>query len=399
VTVGRFDARSCRIVLTDAAAACVQPPLLADGALPAAVVEDAVLGTAVPRAGVPARAGADGWAVAPAAAGLGAAGLEGAAAGVACDAGALAPPGTATERVVTAGVVTAGVVMAGVVVAGVVPTGAVAVGVVTAGVVTAGTVAVGAVTAGTVGVGIVGVGTVGVGRVGVGRVGVGSGSAAAGDTAAAATTSATRNLRLTGGKRTTAGLVAGSASRNYLAAMSSSSSDHAPSPREDLELRVETCRIRLWKGYVTGMFYAAILDDAPDEGESVCEPSASFKWRGRNDSEEARAAHRDVVSRLAAAGWTLAGAAGDPWYATSFTRTVFAPREQPAADEFCDDDETPVPEPPAPEPPTSPPPALPPAAARKGIRVDVWRVTAVTGLAAATLAAVWLAVHDGVALP
>jgi hypothetical protein len=255
-------------------------------------------------------------------------------------------------------------------------------------------VAVGAVTAGTVGVGIIGVGIVG-----VGRVGDGSGSAAAGDTAAAATTSATRNLRVTGGKRTPAGLVAGSASRNYLAAMSSSSSDHAPSPREDLELRVETCRIRLWKGYVTGMFYAAILDDAPDEGESVCEPSPSFKWRGRNDSEEARAAHRDVVSRLAAAGWTLAGAAGDPWYATSFTRTVFAPREQPAAAEFCDDDETPVPEPPAPEPPTSPPPALPPAAARKGIRVDVWRVTAVTGLAAATLAAVWLAVHDGVALP
>ena len=166
------------------------------------------------------------------------------------------------------------------------------------------------------------------------------------------------------------------------------------------------------------MFYASIVDDAFDEGESVCEPSGSFRWRARNGSDEARAAHRDIVSRLEAAGWTIDRAEADPWYATSFTRTVLAPREQPPVDDLFDEDdlleevEAPVPEPPAPEPPIVPPPesepeplppapALPPPAAspRGRLRVDVWRITAVAGLAAAAAVAVWLAVHDGVALP
>jgi hypothetical protein len=193
--------------------------------------------------------------------------------------------------------------------------------------------------------------------------------------------------------------------------MSSGSSDDAALPPEELETRLETCRIRLWKGYVTGMFYASLLDDAAGEEESVCEPSGSFRWRGRDVSEKARAAHADVVSRLEAAGWASVGGEDDPWYATTFTRTVLVPRaqredEDEPFDELESAPEAPVAPPPAPAPPPVPEstvareaPPPPAAKAREPRRVDVWRVTAAIGLAAAVVIAILLAVHEGVALP
>jgi len=114
------------------------------------------------------------------------------------------------------------------------------------------------------------------------------------------------------------------------------------------ELRTETCRIVLWRGYLRSAFYVR-LDGAPSH-EWVGPPSPAFRGQ-----RSARRAHAALLSRLAAAGWTPSGQ-GPEWYETTLVRPIGAPaREVPIRSD-----------------PRSP-----------RIRFDRWRAVAVGGLAVA----------------
>src|SRR3954465_14298872 len=98
--------------------------------------------------------------------------------------------------------------------------------------------------------------------------------------------------------------------------------------REDWELRVETCRIDVWRGYLTSSFIARIVDGR-DAG-SGAETSSSFRWRsGRPpDTEEARLAHYELLSRLKDAGWSPNGGGGE-WFEAELGRPTLAPPPPP----------------------------------------------------------------------
>jgi hypothetical protein len=103
----------------------------------------------------------------------------------------------------------------------------------------------------------------------------------------------------------------------------------APSEeQEDWELSVETCRIDLWRGYVTSSFVARVTD-GPEAG-AVIETSSSFRWRGSKprDMEEARLAHYELVSLLKNEGWSPSGD-GAEWYATELARPTRVPPREP----------------------------------------------------------------------
>ena len=185
--------------------------------------------------------------------------------------------------------------------------------------------------------------------------------------------------------------------------------DGPDEPPQGWALRIETCRVELWRGYLTASFYARSVDRAP--GLAVAEPSTAFRWRKGSgiETEEARLAHYELLARLKSEGWTLTGE-GDTWYATELALPVLVPADEPDADEL-DDVPKPSrvapgsrdaararaePEPAAPE--TRPPPHLVVAAAapRPRNRLDRWRLASATGLVAALVLLGWVATHASV---
>jgi hypothetical protein len=168
------------------------------------------------------------------------------------------------------------------------------------------------------------------------------------------------------------------------------------------ELRVETCRIVLWRGYRAAAFYAR---PGLDQDVSLGEPSSSFRLRGSGapQSDAARLAHRELLQRLTAEGWSRTGT-GNEWYATELARPVAVPV---AADPAAEPEPAPPPQAPPERPrvlepapaavaPAVPPPALrtaPPAVRRKRRQVDEWQVLAATALVLAIFLLGWVAAH------
>lgn len=172
---------------------------------------------------------------------------------------------------------------------------------------------------------------------------------------------------------------------------------------EGWEPRLETCRIVLWRGYVTSAFTARTTHD--HRGVVVAQPSASFRSRSATapDTPETRSAHADVVSRLEADGWVQAGQ-GAAWYETEFARTVLVPVRAPeAAPEGAQPEPLPAvalePAPvaavaaPPPRPAPEPEPAPVARVARPSRRGAGWRLAAATGLVAALGLLGWFATH------
>ncbi len=123
------------------------------------------------------------------------------------------------------------------------------------------------------------------------------------------------------------------------------------------ELRTETCRVVLWRGYLRSAFYVR-LDGARSQ-EWAEPPSPAFRGQ-----RSARRAHAKLLARLAAAGWTPAGQ-GPEWYETTLARPIGGPAR---AVEFRSEPR---------------------------IRFDRWRAVAVGGLAAAIVFLSWVALQPG----
>ena len=158
---------------------------------------------------------------------------------------------------------------------------------------------------------------------------------------------------------------------------------------------MEMCRIELSRGYVTAQFFAR------GEGtfDTVCEPSAAFRWRGRTapDTPEARLAHYEIVARLKGEGWAKT-ADGDEWYASEFTRSTLVARMHPPSDESDDaveDVEAPAPRTvfAPPPPPDSAEPPTPEWRSEPRTRLDWSRYVAASGLAAAVALLIWILTH------
>lgn len=193
---------------------------------------------------------------------------------------------------------------------------------------------------------------------------------------------------------------------------------HAESD-DEWEVRVQTCRVDLWRGYLTANFTARLLD-GPDAGSAV-DASSSFRWRSSAppDTEEARLAHYELLSRLKAAGWAPSGE-GEEWFATELARPTLVPAQEDAsaaaetgppdvpAGEAVGVVTEPEPEraprlqpavaperepEPEPEPVPDDAPVVEPAAASRPRSRDRWRVAAILGLAIAIVYLVVLATH------
>ena len=166
-------------------------------------------------------------------------------------------------------------------------------------------------------------------------------------------------------------------------------------PEDELEwrLHVETCRIDLWRGYLSSSFVAVPVDGPTDV--AVIEPSTSFSWRSKKppDSQEARLAHYELVARLKADGWTPTGRRGE-WYETELSRpTLIEPVEddldEPPVAVLLEPEPAPPPEPePVAERPRLAAVAVVPPAAR-----DRWQLAAMIGLLIALALIVWVATH------
>ena len=87
----------------------------------------------------------------------------------------------------------------------------------------------------------------------------------------------------------------------------------------------DACTIRYWRGYVKSRFYAA-----GDDGYVIAE-SRLFRSRGAEpaESNDAVAAHRELVARLEGDAWVPAGK-GDCWYELRFRRTAIPAGRSPA---------------------------------------------------------------------
>jgi hypothetical protein len=179
------------------------------------------------------------------------------------------------------------------------------------------------------------------------------------------------------------------------------------------------CRIELWRGYLSSSFVALPVD-GPD-GVAVIEPSTTFNWRSSRtpDSQEARLAHYELVSRLKGDGWTPTGQ-GDEWYQTELSRPTLVEPLDPEDDDapFADgiddrfDDEldpwdlpvaAPAEPPPSPviaeplpeavdepDPRPEPEPELDEPEPRTR---DRWQLAALVGLVIAICLIVWVATH------
>jgi hypothetical protein len=157
-----------------------------------------------------------------------------------------------------------------------------------------------------------------------------------------------------------------------------------PADERPWDVRLETCRIELWRGYVSAGFVAKNAD-------GVVAESSTFKWRTARppDSEEARLAFYELVGLLKSAGWTASGD-GAEWYDATFARPVMVVEEPEPV-------EAPEPEP---EPTPSPPPRVPaaPVPAATAVRaprshLDAWRLTAFVALPVAVALLAWAALH------
>ena len=170
--------------------------------------------------------------------------------------------------------------------------------------------------------------------------------------------------------------------------------------RQDWALRIETCRIGLWRGYLTAAFCAWSVDRTPST--AVAEPSTPFRWRkgAGAETEEARLAHYELLARLKSAGWTPTGR-GEEWYETELALPVLVPQEELV--EETDDEPERVPVPPpvvvalrerAPAEPEAPPrPVLVTETPEPRGRVDRWQVMAAAGLVTALGLLGWVAMH------
>jgi hypothetical protein len=265
--------------------------------------------------------------------------------------------------------------------------------------VTDGTVLIGVVTGGVVTIGVDTVGIVTAGRPG-GVLVVAAGADAEMNrtaTAGAARTSA----RLTTGKRRGRRMVAGCL--NQLQPWMVARSEE----QEDWELHVETCRIALWRGYLTSSFVARVTE-GPERG-AVIETSSSFRWRGSKprDLEEARLAHHELVSLLKNAGWSPNGE-GAEWYETELARPTLVPPLEP---DVAPSEPEPEPAPQAAvvvappveqepleheqEPvPVREAPASPVADQLRPARRDRWRAVALVGLLVAIVFLVVVVTHS-----
>lgn len=260
----------------------------------------------------------------------------------------------------------------------------------------------GAVGTGTV---AVGTGTVGVGTGTVGGAGTDGGPAMAAATAAsdaATVVAATASNRFTHGQR--AGRRNGCCPERAVKHRAMDWKDDEPPESEGLqagwELRMETCRILLWRGYLTSVFYARRTGDVP--GTSIEEQSSPFRWRRPSppDTEEAHRAHDELMSRLKDSGWTQTGR-GDAWYEAELARPQLVPSVQ-------EREPVPVLEPapvvvpptslqPAPREPRAAAPARAPAPAASTETTvpghDRWRLAAAAGLVTAVALLSWVATH------
>jgi hypothetical protein len=87
----------------------------------------------------------------------------------------------------------------------------------------------------------------------------------------------------------------------------------------------DACTISCWRGYVKSRFYAA-----GDDGNIIAE-SRLFRSRDADpaESDEAVAAHRELVAQLEGEAWVPAGK-GDRWYELRFRRTAVPAGRLPA---------------------------------------------------------------------
>lgn len=172
----------------------------------------------------------------------------------------------------------------------------------------------------------------------------------------------------------------------------------------DWDVRVETCRVDLWRGYLTSSFVARRAD-GDDEGD-VVDTSSSFRWRSSRPptTEEARLSHYELLSRLKDAGWAPTGE-GEEWYAAELARPTFVPRADGEEAELHREqvpEQVPAPSEeaaPVPAPtlivalPAEPATVEPEHAATRRPRRDPWRIAAMVGLLLAIVFLVVLATH------
>lgn len=239
----------------------------------------------------------------------------------------------------------------------------------------------------TVGVGGVGTDTGGGGGVGSGTVGTGTGNGGTvtvgTDTGKVAAGLAFRGRVAAAAAGTTipATRAAAAAGTPLTLAQRSNAARGYGCCRTVKPLKVETCRIVLWRGYATSAFYARAADDPTET--SIGEPSSSFRWRSQTapDTPDARLAHRELVSRLQEDGWVETGQGGE-WYATELARSAAQRDEALARMDFPVTTEAGL--------------ARMFDVTRPRRHVDRWRVAAAAGLVAAVGVLSWTATHPSV---
>jgi hypothetical protein len=88
-------------------------------------------------------------------------------------------------------------------------------------------------------------------------------------------------------------------------------------PRQDTELVVEICQIRLWRGYVRYQLYAALGGD--EDGRALAH-SPYFRLKDpERPSAQAKAALRNLLEQLEASDWTVTHE-GSHWYSFRLER-------------------------------------------------------------------------------
>jgi hypothetical protein len=91
------------------------------------------------------------------------------------------------------------------------------------------------------------------------------------------------------------------------------------SPREDTEVLVESCQIRLWRGYFSYQLYAASGSGDVDRALAL---SPYFRVKDpQAPGAAATAALREVLDQLEAEGWTVASE-GQRWYSFELERPL-----------------------------------------------------------------------------
>jgi len=91
-------------------------------------------------------------------------------------------------------------------------------------------------------------------------------------------------------------------------------------PEEETEVAVETCRIRIWRGYFRYQLFVA-----PGGSTNITRAFALSPYFKLSDLEapgaEAMAALRELLDQLEAEGWTVARE-GQQWYSFTLERPL-----------------------------------------------------------------------------